>query len=254
VLKELQFNGAPVLVTGAGSGIGRASCEVFAELGASVILVGRRIDMLRETEALLKPTGVEALAYSCDVTDADAVTEMHAEVAKRWPKLKALVNNAGANVNGDLASLSSEAWHETISSHLHSIFLMTKAFLPELMAGAPSSVVNMSSIAAHAGVRARPAYTAAKAAVSGLTRQLAIDYASTGVRFNAISPGTTDKVPAVERDPSWEKVRLGLIAQIPLGRSAHPREIANVIAFMASDAASFMHGADIIVDGGRTII
>lgn len=253
MLAELRFDGQPVLVTGAGSGIGRACCEVFAELGAAVILVGRRPDPLRETEALLKPHGVETAVFPCDVTDAERVAALHAQVAARWPALKALVNNAGANINADLLQASLESWNTVVASHLTSTFLMTKQFLPRLIAAAPSAVVNMASIGALVGVRARPAYSAAKAGIIGLTQQLAIEYAGQGVRFNAISPGTTDKAPGFERDPGWEEVRRGLIAAIPIGRQAQPREIANVIAFMASDAASFMHGANIVVDGGRTI-
>ncbi len=253
MLSELQFNGQAVLVTGAGSGIGRACCEVFAELGAAVVMAGRRLDPLLETEALIAPRGVETAVFSCDVSDEARVAELADQVQARWPRLKALVNNAGANINGDITAISLEQWNATLASHLTSTFLMTKAFLPLLIAGAPSAVVNMASIGGHVGVRGRPAYTAAKAGIAGLTRHLAIEHASTGVRFNAISPGTTDKSPGFARDPGWEDVRKGLIAAIPLGRTAQPREIANVIAFMASDAASFMHGADVVVDGGRIV-
>ena len=242
-----------MLVTGAGSGIGRACCEVFAELGAAVILAGRRIDPLRETEALLAPFGVETLVVPCDVSNEAQVTALHAQVAARWPGLKALVNNAGANINGELLALSLESWNAVIASHLTSMFLMTKTFMPLLQAATPSAVVNMASIGALVGVHGRPAYSAAKGGVTALTRQLAMDYATSGVRFNAISPGTTDKTPGFQRDPNWEKVRAGLIADIPIGRTAQPREIANVIAFMASDAAAFMHGTNVVVDGGRSI-
>jgi NAD(P)-dependent dehydrogenase (short-subunit alcohol dehydrogenase family) len=254
MLEELRFDGAAVLVTGAGSGIGRACCEVFAELGAAVVLVGRRLDPLRETEALLAQFGVPTLTVGCDVSDPAQVSRLHAQVAQRWPALKALANIAGANINGDVAALSFDAWNTVLASQLSSIFLMTKTFLPLLLAADRPSIVNMASIGGLMGLRGRPAYAAAKGGVISLTRQLAIEYGAQGLRVNAISPGTTDKADGAVRDPQWEAVRKGLIETIPLKRTAAPREIANAIAFMASDAASFLHGANVVVDGGRTII
>lgn len=255
MLTELRFEGAPVLVSGAGSGIGRACCEVFAELGAAVILVGRRIDPLRETERLLAPFGVETASFSCDVTDESQVTRLFDQVASRWPSLKALINNAGSNIGGDITQLSLESWNAVVAVHLTSVFLMTKTFMPLLVSALHPSVVNVASIAGGMmGVRARPAYSAAKGGIIALTRQLAVAYGSQGIRINAISPGTTDKVPNNPRDEEWLRVRSAMIELIPLGRTAAPREIANAIAFLASDAASFFHGANVVVDGGRTIV
>jgi NAD(P)-dependent dehydrogenase (short-subunit alcohol dehydrogenase family) len=241
-------------VTGAGSGIGRACCEVFAELGASIVLVGRRPAPLRETEELLAPFGVDTASFSCDVTDESAVIRLHDQVGSRWPSLKALVNNAGSNITGDLTQLSFESWNAVIASHLSSVFLMTKTFMPLLLSANNPAVVNVSSIAGGMmGVRGRPAYSAAKGGTIALTRQLAVEYGSQGIRINAISPGTTNKSPGSPPDAQWLEVRRALIESIPIGRTATPREIANAIVFLASDAASFCHGANFVVDGGRTI-
>lgn len=254
MLPELRFDGAPVLVTGAGSGIGRACAQVFAELGAAVILVGRRLEPLHETESLLAGFGVPTLAARCDVTDAAQVEGLRDRIAARWPSLKALINNAGSNVNGDVISLSLSSWQAVLDAHLTSTFLTCKTFLPLLLAARNPAIVNVSSVAGGMmGVRGRPAYSAAKGAVIALTRQLAIEYGEQGIRVNAISPGTTDKDSGAPRDERWEAVRRGMIELIPLRRTAAPREIANAIAFMASDAASFLHGANVVVDGGRTI-
>lgn len=254
MLPELRFDGAPVLVTGAGTGIGQACCEVFAELGATVILVGRRIETLRETEALLARYSVQTAVLPTDVSDERQVVRLRDEVAARWPALKVLVNNAGSNISNAIEQVSLEEWDTVISSYLTSTFLMTKYFVPLLLAAEKPAIVNNASIAGGLmGVRTRPAYAAAKGGVLALTRQLAVEYGARGLRVNAISPGTTDKSTGVERDEQWKSIRASLVDQIPLARTAVPREIANVIAFLASDAASFVHGAEIVADGGRTI-
>jgi meso-butanediol dehydrogenase/(S,S)-butanediol dehydrogenase/diacetyl reductase len=243
-----------VLVTGAGSGIGRACCEVFAELGASIVLVGRRLWALQETEALLEPFGVTTASFSCDVTDEAQVTQLREQVEARWPALKALVNNAGSNITGDVTQLSFESWNAVIAAHLSSVFLMTKTFIPLLRAAQAPAVVNVASIAGGMmGVRSRPAYSAAKGGIIALTRQLAVEYAAHGIRINVISPGTTQKVRTGPPDEQWLEVQRTLVESIPLGHTAVPREIANAIVFLASDAASFVHGANFVVDGGRTI-
>lgn len=253
MLAELNFHAQAVLVTGAGSGIGRACCEVFAELGASVVLAGRRLDALLETQDLLVPTGATTLVQTCDVTDPEQIARLYDAVAERFGALKVLVNNAGSNVPGDVTALARTSWQAVLDVHLTGTFLATKAFVPLLQAAANPSVVNVASIAAGIGIPSRPAYSAAKGGIIALTRQLAVEYAVHGIRINAISPGTTAKAPGTPVDPQWAEVLKGLTASIPLGRIAQPREIANAIAFLASDAASFVHGENFVVDGGRTV-
>jgi NAD(P)-dependent dehydrogenase (short-subunit alcohol dehydrogenase family) len=253
MLDELRFNGAAVLVTGAGSGIGRATCLVLAELGASVILVGRRLEALRETEALLAPWNTKAECFSCDVSVEDNVIALHAAVAARWPSIKALVNNAGGSRPGaKVTELSKEAWHLIVDANLSSVFYMTKHFMPLLQAAPSPSIVNIASAAGGMMPMAeRPSYGASKGGVIALSRQLALDYGPQGVRVNAVSPGRTisaDK-PSATSDAQNEE----MIRRTALRRIASPRELANAIAFIASDAASFVHGTDFVVDGGRTI-
>jgi NAD(P)-dependent dehydrogenase (short-subunit alcohol dehydrogenase family) len=254
LLDELRFAGAPVVVTGAGSGIGAAACEVFAELGASIVLVGRKIAWLERTAASLARYNVETLCLAADVTDEHAVNDVRDTVQARFGRCRALVNNAGNAHRTKLAELESAKWHELIAVNLHSVFYMTRAFLPLLEAAdGHGAIVNVASIFGIMAQPEMPTYSAAKGAVIALSRQLAADYGRRGVRINSINPGPilTERTAAGYADgrrdmrPTAEAVLLG--------RFGEPREIGNMIAFLASDAASYVHGATIVVDGGRTI-
>ena len=253
MLQELRFHGAPVVITGAGSGIGRAAAEVFAELGASLVLVGRTRERLEETAALVAATRVETLCVAADVSNEDDVARIRADVATRWGSCRALVNNAGNNFRTPLAELSTAKWHELIGVNLDAVFYMSRAFMPLLQAAPGAAIVNVASIFGLIGPAEMPVYAAAKGGVIALSRQLAVDYGRTGVRVNAVCPGPilTERVKGYYADGTRD---IGVVANaVALGRMGEPREIGNTIAFLASDAASYVHGATVVVDGGRTI-
>ena len=254
MLDELRFAGAPVVVTGAGSGIGRAACEVLAELGASLVLVGRSLDRLEATAAAIASSGVTTHCVEADVTNETDVARVHDIVHATYGHCRALVNNAGNSQRTPLAELSSADWHGLMDVNLHGVFYMTRAFLPLLEAAAGrGAIVNVASIFGLMGPVAMPAYAAAKGAVMALSRQLAVDYGPRGVRVNAVAPGPilTERFAAGYADGTRD---MRATAQaVVLGRLGEPREIGNTIAFLASDAASYVHGATIVVDGGRTI-
>jgi NAD(P)-dependent dehydrogenase (short-subunit alcohol dehydrogenase family) len=253
VLQELRFDGAPIVITGAGSGIGRAAAEVFAELGASLVLVGRTLEHLEETAALLASACVETLCVAADVSNEDDVARVHAAVAERWSSCRALVNNAGNNLRTPLTELSSAKWHELMGVNLHGVFYMSRAFMPLLKATKGAAIVNVASIFGLIGPAEMPVYAAAKGGVIALSRQLAVDYGMHGVRVNAVCPGPilTDRVKGYYADGTRD---ISVVANaVALGRMGEPREIGNAIAFLASDAASYVHGATVVVDGGRTI-
>lgn len=253
MLQELRFDGEPVVITGAGSGIGRAAAEVFAELGASLVLVGRTLEHLEETAALLAAARAETLCVAADVSNEDAVASVHAAVAKRWGSCRALVNNAGNNLRTPLAELSSAKWHELMGVNLHGVFYMSRAFMPLLQAAKGASIVNVASIFGLIGPAEMPVYAAAKGGVIALSRQLAVDYGRLGVRVNAVCPGPilTERVKGYYADGTRD---ISVVANaVALGRMGEPREIGNAIAFLASNAASYVHGATVVVDGGRTI-
>lgn len=253
MLEELRFNGAPVVVTGAGTGIGQAACEVFGELGATLVLVGRTPQTLASTERRLNDAGVKSVSFAADVSNEDDVAKLHDFVAQRWDSVKAVVNNAGNNFRSSVTELSTQKWRELLGVNLDGTFFMSRAFIPMLLKTKSSAIVNVASIFGIIGPAGFATYSAAKGGVISLTRQMAVDYGGQGLRVNAICPGPilTDRVAGYYKGREQD---LEVTAKaVVLGRFGTPREIGNAIAFMASDAASYMNGATVVVDGGRTI-
>lgn len=254
MLKELQFNGEPVVVSGAGTGIGQACAEVLVELGATVVMIGRTERTLRETEALLEDAGGSYATWVGDVTDEAEVLRFKDMVSERWGHIKGLVNNAGNNFRSRITDLDTADWNRIIDVDLTSVYTMSKAFLP-LLEKAPNggAIVNNASIYGVVGNPLMPVYCAAKGGVLSLTRQLAVDYGDKGVRVNAICPGPTRSPRVQGYIDSGQSDESRLTSKILLKRVAECREVANVAVFLLSDAASFMHGESVVVDGGYTV-
>jgi meso-butanediol dehydrogenase / (S,S)-butanediol dehydrogenase / diacetyl reductase len=253
VLKELQFHGEVVVVTGAGTGIGRSTAQAVAELGATTVLVARTREKLEEVKSAIENSGGKAETFVADVSQEVDVRKLRDFVAQRWGRVKALINNAGNNFISPVTDLATEKWRELLAVDLDSVYFMCRDFIPLLLKSKNPSILNVASTFAHIGNAQMPVYCAAKGGVVSLTRQLAVDYGPKGLRVNSICPGPTlsprvkGYFDAGRADPA------GTLQKVMLGRFAECDEIGNVAAFLVSDAATFVHGASIVVDGGQII-
>src|SRR6516225_4942556 len=254
VLQKLRFNDEVVIVTGAAGGIGRATAEALAELGATTVLVGRTQAKLEEVKAALdKKSGAKSEAFAADVSKEADVARLRDFVKQRWGRAKAVVNNAGDNFISPIADLSTQKWHELIAVDLDSIFYMCRAFIPLLLETKNPSILNVASTFAHIGNAHMPVYCAAKGGVVSLTRQLAVDYGEKGLRVNSLCPGPTLSPRVKGYFDSGKADPKPVVQKVMLQRFAQCEEIGDVAAFLVSDAASYVHGASIVVDGGQTI-
>ena len=239
--------GKAVLVTGGATGIGRATMEHLFHLGASVAGIG----LEAEQASAAMPF------YAADVTDDGQVRSAAAAAHARLGRLDAVVNAAGIHQTGKrLHELTDAEWDRTLAVNLTGIFRVCRATLPLLQAAGGGSVVNLASVHALASVRGVPAYAASKGAVLALSRQMALDYVQDGIRVNALIVGSVDTrmTRPAEPPPGWpESSGLSLDANA-VPRIAAPHELAAVIAFLISDAASFVTGSGLVADGGMTAL
>jgi len=241
----MRFEGKTVVVTGAASGIGFEMARLFMQKGATVIAGD------------LDPDGAPegSTKARVDVADGDSVEAMIGLAIERTARIDVLCNNAGVGSSADPVSCSVEEWDRVFAVNARGVFLGTKFAVPHMLAAGRGSIVNTASVAGMVGLRDRAAYCASKGAVIAFTRQVALQYAGTGVRCNCICPGTVDS-PWVGRlldeadDPT--AARAALTARQPVGRLGTPTEIAKAALYLASDDAEFVTGSSLVIDGGLT--
>ncbi len=241
------------LVSGGGSGIGRATCLALARAGATVVVVDIDPETSHYTCAEIVAAGGQAQAVALDVTDAASVARCVEGVLSSRQQIDLLVNNAGGAVTFTAAhECPEEDWDKTLALNLKSVYLMSRAVLPDMMRRRRGVVVNMSSLVGLVGVANMAAYAASKGGIIALTRQMACDYGPHGIRVNAVAPGPTLTPPLV-RSLTPEKHRARTKEQ-PLQRLGEPEDIAAAVVFLASDRAAWISGTVLPVDGGKTAI
>ena len=243
----MELYGQLALITGAGQGIGRACAEVFALKGADLILFDKNPTALSEVADQAARTGRQVLTRVLDLTDIDALNNAVTEV-KNKGRIDILVNNAGFDKPGTVAKINTGDFLEVLTIHLVVPLRLIQLLLPEMRKAGWGRIINVSSIYGLIGAKGEAAYSTAKAGIIGLTKSVAKEAGSDGVTVNTVLPGLT-RTPTIETFMADEYKQL-IINDTPLGRIGEAEEIASVIAFLASDEASFITGTPIPVSGG----
>lgn len=251
---DTGLSGGGVLVTGAGQGIGRAIACSFAREGADVVIADLNLEAARDVAREVEMLGARALAVQVDVALPDSVRQAVEMAFARFPNLNVLVNNAGIQLDRSTVDVTAEEWKRVLSVDLSGAFYFCQQVARRWIAdGAPGSIVQISSVAADFGFPRRVPYGVAKAGLRALTRALAVEWASHGIRVNTVAPGyvETEMIAKAVRDGHIAYDRI--VQMTPLRRMARPEELADAVTFLASRRASFITGTLLAVDGGYSI-
>jgi len=251
-----RLEGKVAFITGAGRGIGRAIAHKMAAEGAAVVVA--ELDALsgKSVADELAASGHRALSVTTDITRESDVQQAIDQTVAHFGKLDILVNNAGITFRYEATTMTEDQWHAAMDVDVKGVWLCCKHAIPHMQAHGGGSIVNISSVHAHTTAAKHFPYGAAKAAVLGLTRSLALDYGPQNIRVNAICPGwvRTEAVEAwIQSQPDPAAYEARILSFQPVRRIGTPAEIANLVAFIASDEASYMTGAELVIDGGLTV-
>ena len=245
-----ELSDSVVLITGALTGIGRATALAFADEGSKIVVSGRREEAGRQLEAELRSKGVEAEFILADVRHEKDVQDLVDRIVARFGRLDVAVNNAGTEgTPGPITEQSTESYAETFDTNVLGIVLSLKHEVRVMKAQGHGSIINITSTYGQRGAAGASIYVGSKHAVEGITKSVALELATTGVRVNVVAPGTTD-TGMLKRFTGTQENYDGLISTVPVGRVGRPEEIAQAIVFLGSDHSPYLTGASIGVDGG----
>jgi NAD(P)-dependent dehydrogenase (short-subunit alcohol dehydrogenase family) len=250
-----RLDGRVALITGAAGAIGAATARRFAAEGARLVVADRDAPALDALRAELEAAGATVLARTVDVTSEDSVAALVADAEAAHGRIDILFTCAGVLIPGSVTELSIADWQRTLAVNLTGPFLCSKSVVPIMARGGGGSIIHMSSTSGLVGEPGIAAYCASKGGVLMLARQMAVDHARDGIRVNAICPGWIDTPfndPAIERAGGRDAIAPFLDILVPMGRQGTPDEVADVVAFLASDDSRLMTGAAVVVDAGLT--
>jgi NAD(P)-dependent dehydrogenase (short-subunit alcohol dehydrogenase family) len=252
----MKLSNKVALITGGGTGMGRATTELFVREGAKVAISGRRKERLEEVVKAVTAKGGEIIAVPGDVSQEEDAKRMVTETIARWGKLDILVNNAGAIDRTRVVESTVENWGRIMDVNVKGIFLLSKYAIPQMIKQGGGNIVNVTSISALRGQPDAHSYSAAKAAAMNLSKAMALDYAKYNIRVNSVLPGLTETEMSRTRLKSgqtWQEMaEKQWIPLYPLGRLGTPEDIAKGILYLASDDAAWITGIDLVIDGGYT--
>ncbi len=244
------------LLTGAASGIGRATAFAFADEGAMLALADLNGEALRELEEELRARGANVLSLAGDVSLASYNRKLVEDTVAQFGRIDVLFNNAGIDLQARVEDTSEADWDRIMAVNVRAMFLLCKYVVPRMIRSGGGAIINIASATALVPVSGRPAYNASKGAVVAFTKSLALDLASSKIRVNCICPGAVNTPllrGAIESAPDPQAALKAMLERYPLARLAEPEEIAHVVVFLASAQSSYVTGATLAVDGGRTM-